>query len=93
MKAQIDAPVAQLVLDLDERGLLDRTLIVLASELGRDMVQESEPDQPVKDHVDVPVVFTEPRHFGMHRHFTDAASVLMFARRRKSGRAAPSRIR
>jgi Protein of unknown function (DUF1501) len=78
MKAQIDAPVAQLVLDLEERGLLDRTLIVLASEFGRDMVQEGKPDQPVKDQVDVPTLLTEPKHFGMHRHFTDAGSVLMF---------------
>jgi hypothetical protein len=85
MKAQIDAPVAQLVLDLEERGLLDRTLIVLASEFGRDMVQEGKPDQPVKDQVDVPVVLTEPKHFGMHRHFTDAASVLMFGGGVKKG--------
>ncbi len=32
MKKQIDAPIAQLVLDLEERGLLNRTLVVLASE-------------------------------------------------------------
>src|SRR2546426_8417169 len=37
MKRDIDAPIAQLVLDLEERGLLNRTLIVLASEFGRDM--------------------------------------------------------
>ena len=78
MKQQIDAPVAQLVLDLEERGLLDRTLIVLASEFGRDMVLEGKPDKPVKDQVDVPDVMTEPKHFGMHRHFTDAGSVLLF---------------
>ncbi len=36
MKKTIDAPIAQLVLDLEERGLLDRTLIVLASEFSRD---------------------------------------------------------
>ena len=35
LKRQIDAPIAQLVLDLEERGLLDRTLIVLASEFSR----------------------------------------------------------
>src|SRR4051812_16740813 len=35
MKAEIDRPIAQLVLDLEERGLLDRTLIVLASEFSR----------------------------------------------------------
>src|SRR5439155_19608077 len=32
LKRQIDAPIAQLVLDLEQRGLLDRTLIILASE-------------------------------------------------------------
>src|SRR5262249_28537765 len=32
MKKQIDAPMAQLILDLEERGLLRRTLVVLASE-------------------------------------------------------------
>jgi hypothetical protein len=85
MKAQIDAPVAQLVLDLEERGLLDRTLIVLASEFGRDMVQEGKPDQPVKDQVEVPTLLTEPKHFGMHRHFTDAGSVLLFGGGTKKG--------
>ena len=45
MKKQIDAPIAQLVLDLEERGLLDRTLIVLASEFSRDMLIEGKPDQ------------------------------------------------
>src|SRR5205814_8468792 len=36
MKEEVDAPLAQLVLDLEERGLLDRTLVVVASEFGRD---------------------------------------------------------
>ena len=78
MKQQIDAPIAQLVLDLEERGLLDRTLIVLASEFGRDMMVEGKPDKTVKNQVTVPDVMAEPKHFGMHRHFTDAGSVLLF---------------
>ena len=78
MKRQIDAPVAQLVLDLEERGLLNRTLIVLASEFSRDLLIEGKPDRKVKDQVDVPDVITEPKHYGMHRHFTDAGCVLMF---------------
>src|SRR3954452_8525068 len=49
MKKQIDAPVAQLVRDLEQRGLLDRTLIVLASEFSRDMMIEGKPDKVVKD--------------------------------------------
>jgi hypothetical protein len=78
IKRQIDAPVAQLVLDLEQRGLLDRTLIVLASEFGRDMMTEGKPGKPVKDQVTVPESISEPKHYGMHRHFTDAGCVLLF---------------
>jgi hypothetical protein len=78
MKKQIDAPVAQLVLDLEERGLLNRTLVVLASEFSRDLLVEGKPDRKVKDQVEVPDVIAEPTHYGMHRHFTDAGSVLLF---------------
>lgn len=78
MKAQIDAPIAQLVLDLEERGLLDRTLIVVASEFSRDLLIEGKPDRRVEDQVDVPDEITELKHYGMHRHFTDAGCVLLF---------------
>ena len=78
MKRQIDAPVAQLILDLEERGLLNRTLVVLASEFSRDLLIEGKPDRKVKDQVDIPDVITEPKHYGMHRHFTAAGSVLLF---------------
>jgi hypothetical protein len=78
MKTQIDAPVAQLVLDLEARGLLNRTLIVLASEFSRDLLIEGKPDRKVKDQVDVPDTITELKHYGMHRHFTDAGCVLLF---------------
>src|SRR5947209_7142351 len=85
LKKSIDALVAQLVLDLEERGLLDRTLIVLASEFSRDMLVEGKPDKKVKDQVTVPDVITEMKHYGMHRHFTDAGSVLMFGGGLKRG--------
>jgi len=85
MKQQIDGPVAQLVLDLEERGLLNRTLIVLASEFSRDLLIEGKPDRRVKDQVEIPDVITEPKHFGMHRHFTDAGSVLLFGGGIKKG--------
>jgi hypothetical protein len=78
LKKSIDAPIAQLVIDLEERGLLNRTLIVLASEFSRDMLIEGKPDNKVKDQVAVPDVIDELKHYGMHRHFTDAGSVLMF---------------
>ncbi|MBN4046867.1 DUF1501 domain-containing protein, partial [bacterium AH-315-P07] len=54
LKPKIDRPITQLVKDLDERGLLDRTLIVLASEFSRDMVMEGRPEKPVSDQVEVP---------------------------------------
>jgi hypothetical protein len=75
---QIDSPVAQLVLDLEERGLLDRTLVVLASEFSRDTLLEGKPENKVPDQVDVPDQVGEPKHYGLHRHFTDAGSVLLF---------------
>jgi hypothetical protein len=85
MKKLIDAPIAQLVLDLEERGLLDRTLIVVASEFSRDMLVEGKPDRKVKDQVEVPSVMTEMKHYGMHRHFTDAGCVLLFGGGAKKG--------
>lgn len=95
MKAMIDGPIAQLVLDLEERGLLDRTLIVLATEFGRDMMMEGKPENPVKNQVTVPDVMTEPKHYGMHRHFTEASSVVLFgggiAKGKVHGETAPER--
>src|SRR6266550_3759798 len=85
LKKSIDAPIAQLVLDLEERGLLNRTLIVLASEFSRDMMIEGKPDNKVKDQVTVPDVISELKHYGMHRHFTDAGCVLMFGGGLKRG--------
>jgi len=81
----IDAPVARLITDLESRGLLDRTLIVLASEFSRDMMLEGKPDLKVKDQVVVPDVMTELKHYGMHRPFTDAGCVLMVGGGMKKG--------
>ncbi|MEN9732718.1 MAG: hypothetical protein RLZ45_713 [Verrucomicrobiota bacterium] len=78
MKRAIDGAISQLVLDLEERGLLDRTLIVLASEFSRDMMQEGKPDRPITNQVPVPDKMESTAHYGMHRHFTDAGCVLLF---------------
>src|SRR5581483_11595351 len=40
MKQWIDRPVSRLTRDLEERGLLARTVVVKASEFGRDMMTE-----------------------------------------------------
>ena len=86
MKKIIDRPIAQLVRDLDERGLLDRTLVILASEFSRDAVTEGKVGKEVKDQaINIPDIMQEPRHYGMHRHFTAAGSVLMFGGGVKKG--------
>jgi len=85
MKREIDAPVAQLILDLEERGLLNRTLVVLASEFGRDAITEGKVGKEVKDQSKTPDVMSLPKHYGMHRHFTGAGSVVMFGGGIKKG--------
>lgn len=78
MKKQIDGPVSQLVKDLQKTGHLDRTLIILASEFSRDMMTEGRPGATVKEQVAQPDVIEDIKHYGMHRHFTDGCSILMF---------------
>jgi Protein of unknown function (DUF1501) len=52
---------------------------VLTSEFGRDAVTEGKVGKEVRDQaINIPDVMTEPRHYGMHRHFTAAGSILMF---------------
>jgi hypothetical protein len=78
MKRQIDAPIARLVLDLEQRGLLDRTLVVLASEFSRSVLIEGKTEKRVPDQVQQPGTLTSLAHYGHHRHFTGAGSVLLF---------------
>ncbi len=85
MKRLIDAPIAQLIMDLEKSGHLDRTLIVLASEFSRDMVMEGRPGAEVLHQVDQPDVIHDIKNYGMHRHFTDGCSMLMFGGGVKKG--------
>jgi uncharacterized protein (DUF1501 family) len=86
MKREIDRPIAQLVKDLDARGLLDRTLIVLASEFSRDMMIEGVPGSTAKDQSRASADKMEkPIQYGLHRHFTGSGSVLMFGGGMKRG--------
>jgi hypothetical protein len=86
MKREIDRPIAQLIIDLEERGLLDRTLVVLASEFSRDMMIEGVPGSSARDQSRAKTdVLKEPIHYGLHRHFTGSSSVLMFGGGTKRG--------
>lgn len=85
LKQMIDRPIAQLVIDLEARKLLNRTLIVLASEFSRSVLIEGKVEKPVPGQVKQPNVLSSLKEFGMHRHFTGAGSVLMFGGGVKKG--------
>ena len=79
MKKQIDLPIAQLILDLESRGLLDRTLVILASEFSRDMLMEGRPGSNAGDQATEKVdVMKELKHYGQHRHFTGGSCVMLW---------------
>ena len=86
VKQEIDRPIAQLILDLEARGLLDRTLVVIASEFSRDMMIEGVPGSTARDQSRAPSkTLEEPKHYGLHRHFTGGTSVAMFGGGTKKG--------
>ncbi|QDV22203.1 DUF1501 domain-containing protein [Aureliella helgolandensis] len=79
MHSEIDQPVAQLIRDLEARGLLDRTLVIVASEFSRDALIEGVPGSNANDQATEKVdIVKEMKHYGLHRHFTGGSSVLMF---------------
>ena len=83
---QIDGPVSQLILDLESRGLLDRTLVIVASEFSRDALMEGQPGSNANDQATEKVdAVSAMKHYGLHRHFTAGSSVLMFGGGMKRG--------
>jgi Protein of unknown function (DUF1501) len=85
MKKMIDAPIAQLIKDLDESGRLEKTMVIVATEFSRDILMEGRPDLRVLDQVEQPNIINELKNYGMHRHFTDGCSMLMFGGGIKKG--------
>lgn len=86
LKQEIDRPIAQLIRDLEARKLLDRTLVIIASEFSRDMMIEGVPGSNAKDQSRARSdTLQEPIHYGLHRHFTGGTSVAMFGGGVKKG--------
>jgi len=86
LHSEIDRPIAQLVLDLEERGLLDRTLVIIASEFSRDALIEGQPGSTANDQARFKGdAMTELKHYGLHRHFTGGTSVVLFGGGMKKG--------
>ena len=86
LKQEIDRPIARLIRDLEERGMLDRTLVVIATEFSRDMMIEGVPGSTAKDQSRAKSdTLEQPEHYGLHRHFTGGSSVVMFGGGVKKG--------
>lgn len=86
LKKEIDRPIAQLILDLEARGLLDRTLVIVASEFSRDMMIEGVPGSSARDQSRAKAdKLAEMKHYGLHRHFTGGTSVVLFGGGMKRG--------
>ena len=49
------------------------------------MLTEGRPGSKVKDQVEVPDKVIEPKHYGMHRHFTEGCSMLLWGGGIKKG--------
>ena len=80
LKQEIDAPIAQLIRDLEERDLLDETLVVVASEFSR--VAGRNPGKLKKS---INLTLEKESQYGLHRHFTGGASVVFFGAGIKRG--------
>lgn len=86
MKQEIDRPIALLIRDLEARGLLERTLVVIATEFSRDMMIEGVPGSTARDQSRAKSdVMKQPIHYGLHRHFTGSGSVVLFGGGMKKG--------
>src|SRR5207247_9205151 len=86
LKKEIDRPIAQLVLDLEERKLLDRTLVIVATEFSRDMMIEGVPGSNARDQSRAKSdTMKQLIHYGLHRHFTGSGSVVLFGGGMKRG--------
>ena len=66
--------------------MLDRTLVIIATEFSRDMMIEGVPGSTATDQARVKSDTLENMtHYGLHRHFTGGSSVVMFGGGMKKG--------
>jgi hypothetical protein len=86
MHKEIDLPIATLIRDLEARGLLERTLVVIATEFSRDAMVEGTVGSTAGDQAaHKGDTMEDPKHYGLHRHFTGGCSVAMFGGGVKKG--------
>src|SRR6266481_2873908 len=89
MKRQIDRPIAQLIKDLDERGLLERTLVMISTEFGRTIASApaagQEPDGFAERHTGEKLIIESEKMYGFHGHFSSGNALMFFGGGFKKG--------
>jgi hypothetical protein len=89
MKAQIDRPIGTLIRELKERGLLERTLVVVATEFGRTIANQPaagrEPDGFAEKSDGSELVIENEAMYGFHGHFSSCNALLFFGGGVKKG--------
>jgi hypothetical protein len=89
MKAQVDRPIGTLIKELKERGLLERTLVVVATEFGRTIANQpaagAEPDGFAEKATGAELAIENERMYGFHGHFSSCNSMLFFGGGMKKG--------
>jgi hypothetical protein len=82
MKRQIDRPIAQLITDLDQRGMLERTLVVIATEFGRTIASQPsagvEPEGSSESHDGANLAIENEKMYGFHGHFSSCNAMVFF---------------
>jgi hypothetical protein len=91
MKKQIDRPIAQLIRELHERGMLDRTLVLITTEFGRTIASApaagTEPDGFAEQNTGKNLLIESEKMYGFHGHFSSCNTMLMFGGGFKKGYA------
>jgi hypothetical protein len=89
MKEQIDGPIAQLITDLHQRGMLERTLVVIGSEFGRTIAAAPaagvEAEGATETHTGEKLVIADEKMYGFHGHFSSCNNMLFFGGGFKQG--------
>src|SRR5437867_2455245 len=89
MKRQVDRPIAQLIKDLDQRGLLDRTLVMITTEFGRTIASDpsagKEPDGFADRPTGEKLIIENEKMYGFHGHFSSGNNLLFFGGGFKKG--------
>ncbi|MGI6458390.1 MAG: DUF1501 domain-containing protein [bacterium] len=89
MKSQIDKPIGSLIRDLDQRGLLERTLVVVMTEFGRTIADKPQAGTEEfgfdENQTGENLIITDEKLYGHHGHFSSANCMLFFGGGFKQG--------